>query len=128
MRDYDYTVRLDQTDDSVWITVGGKIKIRVMQTDEGAACDMYDATIIADDMDEAHRAACYTFFNEILGEGESESDSTAEAVILRWWDHEWSRPDSQKFNSEREAIEYSRSDIMVGATSVTIEDAPTDKK
>ena len=43
----------------------GNIVVRLMRTDEGVVCDMYDSTILefADD-DAAHMAACYAFFNE----------------------------------------------------------------
>ena len=61
---HDHELSLFQTDDTVWITVGDKILVRVMQTDEGALCDMYDASLIESDGDEAHMSACYAFFSE----------------------------------------------------------------
>ena len=60
MVNLNHEVSLTQTGDTAWVTVG-KILVRVMQTDEGAVCDMYDAALIEDDMSEAHMAACYTF-------------------------------------------------------------------
>lgn len=46
-----------------WLKVDN-ILVRVMRTDEGALCDMYDAARIEEDMDGSHLAACYAFFNE----------------------------------------------------------------
>lgn len=73
-----HEVSLTQTGDTAWVTVG-KILVRVMQTDEGAVCDMYDAALIEDDMSEAHMAACYTFFNDVGGDPSFSLDA-AEAL------------------------------------------------
>ena len=75
----EHEVSLFQTDDAVWITVGDKITVRVLQTDEGAVCDMYDTSKLEDDMFEAHTSGCYTFFSEV-GEDTTDHDSTDEDI------------------------------------------------
>jgi len=62
-----HEVTLESTDDEVWVEVGGLL-VRVLHTDEGACCDIYDVGIIGVDQDAAHLGACYTFFNEIGGQ------------------------------------------------------------
>lgn len=49
----------DQT--SLWVTVNN-ISVYVVRTDEGVCVDLYAKE--AEDMDEAHLAGCYAFFEE----------------------------------------------------------------
>ena len=61
----EHEVSLLEPDDVVWITINEKITVRVLQTYEGVMCDIYDSSILKDDMDEAHTAGCYAYFNEV---------------------------------------------------------------
>ena len=47
----------------------GNIVVRLVRTDEGVVCDVYDSTVLefADD-DAAHITSCYAFFHEAQGE------------------------------------------------------------
>lgn len=59
-------ITLHDTATEVWIEIGN-IAVRVLRTDEGALCDMYNANELSDSIDEAHRGSCYVFFNEVDG-------------------------------------------------------------
>ena len=52
---------LEESGSVIWINVGD-IAVRVLRTDEGVVCDMYNRKF--DHLDEAHLAACWALFNE----------------------------------------------------------------
>ena len=53
---------ISDNDTEVWIEVDN-ISVRIIRSHEGAICDMYDRALLQD-MDAAHLAACYAYFNE----------------------------------------------------------------
>lgn len=54
-------ISIPEDEKSLWITVGN-ISVYVVRTDEGVCVDLYAKE--AEDMDEAHLAGCYAFFDE----------------------------------------------------------------
>jgi len=58
---------LPHSGQEVWIEIG-TLAIRVVRTDEGAICDIYDGKLLPEDMDAAHLTSTHALFTEAGGD------------------------------------------------------------